>query len=100
MNQAQAPASSLVRWFKAVAMAEGTSFLLLLGVAMPLKYMAGMPQAVQVVGMLHGILFIAYGILGLMVVSHLKWPLERLSGLFLAGVLPFGTFVLERKWLR
>lgn len=100
MNQAQAPASSLMRWFKAVALAEGVSFLLLLGVAMPLKYMAGMPEAVKLVGWLHGVLFIAYGILGIMLVTRLKWPLERLSGIFIAGVLPFGTFVLERKWLR
>lgn len=100
MDQAQAPASQLVRWFKAVAIAEGTSFLVLLGIAMPLKYMAGMPQAVQVVGWLHGILFVAYGLLGLTMFTHLKWPLERMSGVFLAGVIPFGTFVLERKWLR
>lgn len=100
MNQAPTPASALLRWFKAIAIAEGTSFLFLLCVAMPLKYAAGWPLAVQVVGSLHGGLFIAYALLGILLFTHAKWPLERISGVFLASVLPGGTFVLERKWLR
>lgn len=100
MNPSNAPASSLLRWFKTIALAEGISFLLLLGVAMPLKYMAGLPIAVTVMGSLHGALFIAYAVAALMLFTHEKWPLERLSGVFLASVLPGGTFVLERKWLR
>lgn len=100
MTKTTAPAAILLRWFKAIAIAEGTSFLVLLGVAMPLKYAAGLPQAVHVVGSLHGALFIAYALLGILLFTHAKWPLERISGVFLASVLPGGTFVLERKWLR
>lgn len=100
MNPSNVPASSLLRWFRTIAIAEGISFLLLLGVAMPLKYMAHLPIAVQVMGSLHGALFIAYAVAGLMLFTHEKWPLERASGLFLASILPGGTFVLERKWLR
>lgn len=100
MYPSTAAASPVLRWFKAIAIAEGVSFLLLLFVAMPLKYMAGLPLAVQITGSLHGALFIAYCVAGMLLFTHAKWPLERMSGLFLAAVLPFGTFVLERKWLR
>ena len=50
-------------WFRRIAFAEGVSFLVLLGIAMPLKYFANMPKAVSVVGMIHGILFVAFMIL-------------------------------------
>lgn len=92
--------SPVLRWFQAIAMAEGCSYLLLLGIAMPLKYMANLPMAVTIVGSLHGALFIAYGLAAIFLFTHLKWPLSRIPGLFYAAVLPFGTFVLERKWLR
>lgn len=90
----------LLRIFHAIAIAEGVSFLLLLGIAMPLKYMAGMPAAVHWVGSIHGFLFVAYVAAAAAVFALLKWPLDRIPGVFLAAVLPFGTFVLERKWLR
>lgn len=92
--------SPVIRGFRAVAFAEGISFLLLLGVAMPLKYLADMPMAVKVAGSLHGLLFLAYLVAAMLLFSELKWPLKRAPGVFLAAVLPFGTFVLERKWLK
>ena len=79
---------------------EGGSYLLLLLVAMPLKYVAGMPGAVQWVGWTHGILFIAYGIAAALLIMHERWPWSRAPGLLLAALLPFGPFVLDRKWLR
>ena len=92
--------SPLLRWFQSVALAEGVSYLLLLGIAMPLKYMAGHPEAVHWVGSAHGFLFICYVLMAVPLFTHVKWPLSRLPGVMLASVLPFGTFVLERKWLR
>ncbi|MBO9542491.1 DUF3817 domain-containing protein [bacterium] len=92
--------SPVIRGFRAVAFAEGISFLLLLGVAMPLKYMAGMPMAVKIAGSLHGFLFLAYMVAAYLLFTELKWPMKRAPGVFLAAVLPFGTFVLERKWLK
>ena len=88
------------RWFQAIALAEGVSFLVLLGIAMPLKYLAGLPAAVHWVGSIHGFLFLSYVAAATLLFTHLKWPLGRLPGVLLAAVLPFGTFVLERKWLR
>lgn len=90
----------ILRRFRTVAIAEGISFLVLLFIAMPLKYMADMPMAVKLVGWAHGVLFIWYWLAAVPLFTKLKWDSERIIGLGLASVLPFGTFVLERKWLR
>jgi integral membrane protein len=93
---------TILRRFRQVALAEGISFLLLLCVAMPLKYMAGIPEAVKVMGWLHGVLFMAYGAAAVPLFHKLKWPLERVYAVFLAAILPLGTFVLDstirRRW--
>lgn len=78
-----------------VGMMEGASFLLLLGIAMPLKYMAGMPQMVRVVGMIHGVLFILYVAAVFQVAFELRWPLRRIVAALAASVLPFGPFVFD-----
>ncbi len=89
-----------IRRFRMVAILEGISFLVLLFIAMPLKYMADMPLAVKYVGWAHGVLFISYILLAIPLFTRLKWPMERLYGVGVASLLPFGTFVLERRWLR
>jgi integral membrane protein len=91
---------SIIRRFRLVAILEGISFLVLLGIAMPLKYMAGMPLAVKYVGWAHGLLFISYVVLAVPLFTRLKWPMDRVYGVGIASLLPFGTFVLERRWLR
>jgi integral membrane protein len=78
-----------------VGMMEGASFLVLLGIAMPLKYLAGQPQAVRVVGMLHGLLFVLYVAAVLGVSVALRWPLRRVLAALVASVLPFGPFVFD-----
>jgi integral membrane protein len=82
---------------RTVGLVEGASFLILLGIAMPLKYALGMPQAVSVVGMIHGLLWIAYVacIIEMRVVTG--WPLHRCMQALAASVLPFGPFVLDRS---
>lgn len=76
---------------------EGMSYILLLGVAMPLKYIAGAPLGVRIVGSLHGALFLIYVLLGLRAAKIYKWPAIRVFYLFLASVLPFGPFVFDRS---
>tara|TARA_Y100000589_G_scaffold175681_1_gene166741 strand:+ start:3821 stop:4105 length:285 start_codon:yes stop_codon:yes gene_type:complete len=76
---------------------EGVSYLLLLGVAMPLKYLADMPLAVRIVGMGHGLLFIAYCILLALCMRKFKWSIGFGIYLFVATLIPFGTFVTDRK---
>ena len=74
---------------------EGTSFLLLLGIAMPLKYMLDMPEAVSYVGMAHGALFVAYILVLLITASKIKMPLWALPAGVLGSFLPFGPFVFD-----
>jgi integral membrane protein len=78
-----------------VALLEGSSFLILLFVAMPLKYLAGMPLAVRVVGSIHGALFIAFLITLYRAASARGWPHRRSVTAFIASILPFGTFVFD-----
>ena len=87
----------IIRLFRIVALAEGISFLLLLGVAMPLKYLANMPAAVRVAGMLHGVLFVAFVILAWETMNKLDKKYSWFFIAFLSSILPFGTFVLENK---
>lgn len=79
---------------------EGLSFLLLLGVAMPLKYLAGQPEWVRVVGMAHGVLFLAYGAAAVQAALENGWALRRILLLVVASLVPFGTFYADAKWLR
>lgn len=85
-------------WFRKIALAEGVSFLVLLLIAMPLKYMAGYPMATMIAGSLHGVLFIAFLIMGWEVKKEFKRDWRWFGKAFLASILPFGTFVLDREW--
>lgn len=71
--------------------------LLLLGVAMPLKYAYGIPEATKAIGMIHGVLFIVY--IGVVVFAHwkLNWKFGRTALLLAASVIPFGTIYADRK---
>jgi integral membrane protein len=84
-------------WFRIIVIAEGISFLLLLGIAMPLKYYAGFPMAVKYTGWVHGLLFMLY-IVGLSWVSiSRKWPLLKIAIAFAASLVPFGTVILDSR---
>jgi integral membrane protein len=83
-----------------VALAEGASFVVLLFVAMPLKYFVGLPLAVRVVGSVHGVLFIVF-VLALIRVSITRaWPFRRWLLAFVSAIVPFGTFVFDRSLRR
>jgi integral membrane protein len=90
----------MIKSFKIVALLEGVSLLLLLFFAMPMKYICNMPQFVKVVGMAHGLLFIGYIIMAVMLKSQEKWPVKKFLFICLASVIPFGTFYMERKYFR
>lgn len=85
-------------WFRKIALAEGISFLLLLFIAMPLKYFANLPMAVKIMGSLHGILFVAFVVLAWEVKGDYKKSFLWLLKAMLASLLPFGTFVMDREW--
>lgn len=80
--------------FRKVAIAEGISFLVLLLIAMPLKYLADQPMAVTIVGGLHGILFVAFVVLAWEVKKDFVWFVKA----FIASLLPFGTIIMDKHW--
>ena len=85
-------------WFRKIAFAEGISFLVLLLVAMPLKYFANMPMAVTIAGGLHGLLFVSFIILAYLVKEEYAKNWLWVGKAFIASILPFGTFVMDREW--
>lgn len=82
---------------RAIGLVEGVSFLILLGIAMPLKYLAGLPQAVKVVGWIHGLLFITFCMVLLQTRLDAKWNAWRTGTILAAALLPFGPFVIDRR---
>jgi len=86
-------------WIKAlrkIGIAEGISLLVLLFIAMPLKYFANMPEVVRVVGWVHGFLFILFMTVAYIVYEKLNWPFKKLIQAFIAAFFPFGTFVFDK----
>lgn len=90
--------AGLQKRFYWIGIAEAISFLALLGIAMPLKYLANMPMAVSIVGMAHGVLFLAYLYVAFDCWQTFRWPFKKF---FLAGVaslLPFGPFWFHKRY--
>ena len=85
--------------FKVISTLEALSFLILLGIAMPLKYIWQLPEMVQIVGMAHGILFILYVIGSYFLYEQLNWDRKTLFLVLVCSVLPFGPFYAEKKYL-
>ncbi len=90
----------MIKSFKVIAILEGISFLAILFVTMPLKYLFEMPYPNQVVGMAHGFLFLIYIVLAFLVKTELKWCLKTLLIVLACSIIPFGTFWMERKYLK
>lgn len=86
--------------FRIIAFLEGVSYLVLLGIAMPLKYLAGIPQAVRVVGMAHGVLFVLFVLLLVQVAAQHNWSFKKSFLSFFSSLVPFGTFYADAKWFR
>jgi integral membrane protein len=86
-----------LRTFCSIAFVEGVSYLVLLGIAMPLKYLLDMPLAVKITGWAHGILFMAYALW--LVVCWIKydWAFKRVVGYFFASLLPILPFLVEKR---
>ncbi|MEZ4379920.1 MAG: DUF3817 domain-containing protein [Nannocystaceae bacterium] len=83
-----------------IGLIEGTSFLVLLGIAMPLKYLAGRPEAVKFVGWAHGVLFMLFILALFHAASDREWPLKKMAAGFIAAVIPFGTFIFDANLRR
>jgi len=86
-------------FFRIVALLEGFSYLVLLLIAMPLKYIWHMEEYVQNVGMAHGILFILYILMAIFLYKKRLWSQKELIIILLGSVVPFGAFYVDRKYL-
>ena len=91
---------SFLNIFRIVAFLEGLSYILLLFIATPIKYMTGNPEYVKLLGMPHGLLFIAYLVLAFLIKKDMKWTNITFLFVLLASIIPFGTFYVERKLLK
>jgi len=76
---------------------EGISCIALFGVAMPLKYFAGMPTAIKIPGWVHGLLFILYLLALLHVTIVKRWSFKKVSIAFIASLIPCGTFFMDSR---
>ena len=86
-----------IRRLRLVGFLEGVSYLVLLGIAMPLKYAAHMPAPTMVFGMLHGLLFLAYLALAYDAKQSQNWDAKRFLVVLVASVLPTGPFWLHKS---
>ena len=91
---------TFVRALRHLAVIEGISTLVLFGIAMPLKYFAGMPMAVRIVGSLHGALFVALVVMLLVAIRKVPISLGLAAAGMVAAVIPGGPFLLDRHLAR
>lgn len=87
----------LIAAFRAVSLVEGLTYLTLIGIAMPLKYVLGRPEAVQFVGWAHGAAFVCFSVC--LAAAHLRFrpPVLESAGLFVASLVPFGFLYIDRR---
>lgn len=90
----------LLQFFRKVALLEGISLIVLIGIAMPLKYIWDQPEAVRIVGWIHGILFVVYIWILLRVWIGRSWPFKRVTIAVIASLVPFGTIIFDRSLKR
>ena len=86
--------------FRIISLLEGVSYLLLLFIGTPMKHFQGDASYVKMLGMPHGILFMLYIILAAMLKKEMNWNNKTLGIVLLASILPFGTFYIDKKYLR
>jgi integral membrane protein len=88
---------TFLRRLRAMGMVEGVSTLVLFGVAMPLKYVAGIPLAVRIIGSIHGLLFILLASMFILAITRVPIPRRMAVIGILAAILPFGPFVMDKQ---
>ena len=86
----------MINIFKITSLLEGLSYILLLFISVPIKYLQGNPEYVKMLGMPHGILFVLYIVLAIMLKSELKWDNKTFGIVCLLSILPFGTFFVGK----
>ena len=88
------------KFFRLITLLEGLSYILLLFIAVPVKYWGGDDAYVKLLGMPHGLLFMLYLVLALLLKDDYQWNRRDTLIVCLASVIPFGTFYVDKKYLR
>ena len=86
--------------FRLVALLEGVSYILLLFIAVPIKYWGGDEQWVKILGMPHGLLFVAYIVFAFLIRDDANWSGKGFALIMIASIIPFGTFYVDRNYLK
>lgn len=87
---------TVIHRFRVMGFIEGASLLILLFIAMPLKYAAGIPEAVRIVGSLHGFFFILYMLMIVYVTFKIRWSFIWVGSALAVAFIPFGNIMLDR----
>ena len=86
--------------FRVISILEGLSYIILLFIAVPIKYFGNDESYVKMFGMPHGLLFVAYIVLAYLIKDDLKWSAKTFLAVLAASIIPFGTFYIDKKYLR
>ncbi|MHA7057313.1 DUF3817 domain-containing protein [Aquimarina sp. M1] len=89
----------MITVFRLISYLEGISYLAILFVTMPLKYLFASPEPNKVIGMAHGFLFLAYIVFAFLIKSEKQWNSKTLVIVLLCSIIPFGTFWMDKKYL-
>jgi integral membrane protein len=90
----------MIKVFRIISYLEGISYILLLFIAVPIKYYANDPTLVKLVGMPHGLLFVAYVILSLVNSKKHNWNFSKTLVVLISSIIPFGTFYVDYKYFK
>lgn len=86
-----------IKLFRLAGFIEGTGLVVLLFIAMPLKYMAGIPEAVTLTGSLHGFLFVLYLLVTAYTTLKTRWSVKWIAAAVAVAFIPFGNYVLDTR---
>ncbi|RZO97254.1 MAG: DUF3817 domain-containing protein [Flavobacteriales bacterium] len=90
----------MINVLRVISYLEGISYILLLFIAVPIKYYANDPSLVKLLGMPHGLLFVAYVILSLVSSKEYRWNSKKTLVVLISSVIPFGTFYVDYKYFK
>ena len=90
----------MIKVLRVISYLEGISYILLFFIAVPIKYYANDPSLVKLLGMPHGLLFVAYVILSLVSSKKYRWNSKKTLVVLISSVIPFGTFYVDYKYLK
>ena len=90
----------MIKILRIISYLEGISYVLLLFIAVPIKYYANDPSLVKLLGMPHGLLFVAFVIVSLMNCKKYNWSFIKTVFVLISSIIPFGTFYVDYKYFK